>query len=76
MSGTKEQLEKRVDVYKKMSEKHIARHRNKDGQGETDEETKKRFEKRQKHLNRQIEKISRFLEKMEPKKGRDGQEIK
>ena len=75
MSGTKAQLEKRYKVYKKMAEKHLTRHLRKDKQGETDGETKVKFEKRQKYLNRQIEKIGSFLEGMEQKKGRGGQEI-
>jgi len=76
MSGTEEQLQKRLSLFKKMAEKHLARHRQKDEQGETGDDTKTRFEKRQKHLNRQIEKISGFLEGMEKKTGRNGEEIK
>jgi len=48
-SGTKEQLEKRLVIYRRMAEKHLARHRKKDQQGVADGETKRRFEKRQKH---------------------------
>jgi len=74
-SGTKEQLEKRLLVYRKMAEKHVKRHQKKDERGENDEGVQKRYEKRQRKLNRQIEKISNFLEKMEEKKGKDGREI-
>jgi len=75
MSGTKEQLEKRMNMYKRMAQKHVARHQRKDARNETDAQTNKRYEKRQKHLNRQIDKISAFLEGMEKKEGRNGQEI-
>jgi transposase len=75
MSGTGEQLQKRVETYKKMAEKHIARHQKKDAQGETDKESVERFEKRQKQLNDKMNKISNFLAGMEKKEGRGGQEI-
>ena len=75
MSGTEEQLEKRLGTYKKMAAKHIERHERKDAHGTADAETKKRFEKRQKQLNRRIEKISDFLETMKKKEGRTGEEI-
>jgi len=76
MSGTEEQLQRRLSLYKKMAEKHLARHQKKDAAGEADEAEKEHFESRQKHLNRQIEKISEFLEGMEKKTGRCGEEIK
>ena len=75
MSGTKEQLEKRHALYYKMAEKHLCRHRQKDELGEVDTETKAHFEKRQKYLHRQIEKLDNFLETMEVKIGRSGEEI-
>jgi len=75
MSGTKEQLEKRLTQYRKMAEKHLSRHRLKDESGESDAETKKHFEERQKHLNCRIEKLERFLENMEPRVGRGGDEV-
>jgi len=75
MSGTKEQLEKRLALYHKMAEKHVCRHRRKDELGEVDTETKEHFEKRQKYLHRQIEKLDNFLETMEVKIGRSGEEI-
>jgi transposase len=75
MSGTKEQLEKRLAVCRKMAAKHIERHGRRDARGEADEETKKRYEKRQRRLNRQIAKISDFLEQMEQKEGRNEKEI-
>jgi len=75
MSETEEQLKKRLAVYRKMAAKHIERHARKDAQGANDAKTRKHFEKRQRHLNRQIEKIGDFLEKMRKKEGRDGKEI-
>jgi transposase len=71
-SGTKEQLEKRVLLYRRMAEKHQLRHRNKDAQGETDSGTQKRYEKRQKHLARQIEMIDSFIQEMEQRTGNKG----
>jgi len=76
MSGTKEELEKRVKQYQKMAEKHIKRHEKKDEDGEMDKETEERFVKRQEHLAHQIEKINEFIEKMEAKEGQHGQELK
>jgi len=75
MSGTEKQLKKRLATYQKMAAKHIERHARRDAQGESDEGTEERFDKRQKHLNGQIEKIQKFLEKMKKKEGREGQEI-
>ena len=74
MSGTKKQLEKRMNTYKRMAEKHLSRHQKKDERGETNEKTEERFIKRQKYLSHQMEKIDNFLKKMEPKKGKDGRE--
>jgi transposase len=75
MSGTEEQLAKRLTIYRRMAANHIDKHERKDAQGINDAVTKKRFEKRQKHLNRQIEKISTFLEKMHKKEGLHVKEI-
>ena len=75
LSGTKEQLNKRLKLYQKMAEKHLLRHRSKDEQGETGTGEKDHFEERQKYLSRKIEKISNFLEKTEKKEGSGGQEI-
>jgi hypothetical protein len=75
MSGTEEQLTKRLANCRKMAQKHIERHARKDAQGESDAGTKKRFEKRQRQLNRRIATISAFLEKMEKKEGRKKAEI-
>jgi transposase len=75
MSGTKKQLEKRLSLYRKMSEKHLERHLKKDGSGEADARAKERFENRQKLLNRRIEKISVFLEETDEKTGKGGKEI-
>jgi transposase len=75
MSGTEEQLKKHLSACQKMAAKHIERHGRKDAQGMHDEETEKRYEKRQRHLNRKIETISSFLAKMEKREGRNGKEI-
>ena len=74
-SGTKEQLEKRLEMYRKMAQKHLKRHLEKDKQGETDEQEQQRFEIRQKHLQRQIEKLSNFVATMEDKIGKEGQAL-
>jgi transposase len=70
LTGTAEQLEKKLKVYRRMAEKHIEKHQRRDSLGEADERTVERYAKRQKHLNRQIEKISNFLENIEKKEGR------
>jgi hypothetical protein len=76
MSGTKKELEKHLEVVKKMAAKHIERNKARDAAGENNEETKRKYEERQKDLNNQIEKISNFLEDMEEKKGKRGTEIR
>jgi len=68
-SGTKKELEKKVEIYRRMAEKHVLKHIKKDGQTEMSKEEKKRYDKKQRHLNRQIEKINNFLKVIEPKKG-------
>jgi transposase len=75
MSGTENQLTKRLATYRRMAVKHIQRHERKDKQGASDEGTEERFKKRQKQINGRIEKISRFLDKMQKKEGRNAQEI-
>ena len=75
MSGTKEELRKRLGMFKKMADKHVAKHLKRDALGELRED-KRNYEKRQKHLKRQIDKISDFLETMEPKEGKNAAEIK
>jgi len=75
MSGTEKQLTKRLEVYRRMAAGHIQRHERKDKQGGIDGGTEERFKKRQELLNGRIEKISRFLAKMEKKKGRNAEEI-
>jgi transposase len=74
MSGTEQQLRKRLACCRKMAAKHIERHKRKDAQGADGAGAKERFEKRQVYLNRRIEKISSFLEGMKKKEGRDGKE--
>jgi transposase len=76
LTGTGEELKKRLGVYQKMAHRHIKRHQKKDEKGEVEEEGKRHYEERQGKLNRGIEKISNFLEKMEKKEGRNGKEIK
>jgi hypothetical protein len=75
MSGTKEELQKRLTMYKKMADKHVAKHLKRDALGELRED-QRNYEKRQKHLKRQIEKISDFLDTMKPKAGKCVEEIK
>jgi transposase len=75
MSGTQEQMRKRLAACRKMAGKHIQRHARKDAQGESDAWRRKHFEKRQRKLNLQIEKIGDFLEKMKKKEGQEGKEI-
>ena len=76
MSGTKEELEKKVEVYRRMAKKHVAKHLKQDAAGETGKEEKDRYKKRQEYLKRQVEKISGFLKTMEKKEGSRGREIK
>jgi hypothetical protein len=59
-----------------MAERHITKHQKRDKNEGTDEKAEKNYQRQQKHLNRQIEKISNFLENIELKKGRRGEEIK
>jgi transposase len=76
MSGTKEELEKRVELYQKMAKKHLEKHKKADERGELDEEVKRHFESRQKHLDRQIEKLSNFYYSMKEKPGKCVEEVK
>jgi hypothetical protein len=76
MSGTEEELKKRMEQYRRMAEKHIAKHRKLDESGGRDKEAKLRYEKRQKHLKAQIEKTRCFLDGMEKKEGKKNEEIK
>jgi phage anti-repressor protein len=76
MSGTKQELGERVEVYRKMAEKHLARHKEADERGEVDESCKQRFEKRQKELIRRMENISNFFNSMEGKPGKCVKEVK
>ena len=76
MSGTEEQFKERLCLFKKMADKHLARHQKKDAAGEAGEAEKEHFEERQKYLQGQMAKISGFLEGMEKKTGRNGEEIK
>jgi len=75
MSGTKEELKKRMEVYRRMAEKHLAKHQKND-EGGMDEERSRHYKERQKHLALQIEKVGKFLEEMEPKEGKQDKEIK
>jgi hypothetical protein len=75
MSGTKEELKKKLEMYRKTAEKHVAKHLKLDEQGKMDEETEKQYLRRQKKMAQHIEKISSFLDTMEPKEGKQGREI-
>ena len=75
LTGTAEDMGKRLKIYQRMAKKHIAKHKRQDEQGQTDDRTEKRYKERQKAINRQIEKISDFINTMERKKGKRGQEI-
>jgi transposase len=76
LTGTKEDLEKRLKIYRRMAEKHIAKHKRNDEKGHVDGETERRYRKQQKKLKRNIEKISNFLENIEIKEGRRVKETK
>jgi transposase len=76
MSGTEDELKKRLATCQKMSETHVERHKRKDAQGAVDENTQALFEKRQKSLRQKADKMAAFLGSMEKKIGSDGNEIK
>ena len=76
LSGTKAELERRLNVYRKMAGKHIAKHQRQDEREELNKETEKNYQKRQKKLNRQISKINNFLAVMKQKGGKQREEIK
>ena len=76
MSGTEEELKKKLDVYRRMAEKHIAKHSKEDGQAERGKETERRYQERQKQLHQKIENISNFLTTMKKKEGKHVEEIK
>ena len=70
LTGKKEDLEKRLKIYRRMAEKHIAKHKRHDEKGKNANETERCYRLQQKKLNRNIEKISNFLENIEIKEGR------
>ena len=76
MTGTAEELEKRLKLYRRMAENHIKKHQRRDATGETGKETERHFYEQQERLNRKIENLSGFLETMEKKESRRGKEIK
>jgi transposase len=76
LTGTAKELEKRLKVYQRMAENHVAKHRRQDERGMNDEETERHYHERQKQLDRQIEKISGFLETMEKKTGKKEKETR
>ena len=76
LSGTRDELEKKLNVYRRMAEKHIAKHRRHDDKREQDKKEEQRYRIRQRHLNMQIAKLDAFLENMDIKEGRKGKEIK
>jgi hypothetical protein len=59
-----------------MAEKHIAKHRRTDEQPEIDEETKRLYDERQKHLAREKERLTDFLATKKKKEGKHVDEIK
>ena len=65
LSGTEEELRKRLEVYGRMAEKHMAKHRKMDETVGQEEERERHYQERQKYLNRQVEKIRNFLEEVE-----------
>jgi exonuclease VII large subunit len=75
-SGSEAELKKRLEVYRRMAEKHVSKHRKQDEGGWEDKEAEKHYKERQKHLNRQMERISNFLEGMEKKSGKHIEEAK
>ncbi|MDR0323571.1 MAG: transposase, partial [Treponema sp.] len=76
LTGTEEELEKRLKIYKRMAQKHIEKHKRKDAAGEVDNETEQHYQEQQRKLNRKIEKMNNFLQTMEKKEGKRGKEIK
>jgi len=76
LTGRAEELEKRLRTYRRMAEKHVEKHKRQDEQGKEDKEMERHYQERQKKLNRQIEKISAFLENMEKKEGKRGKETR
>ena len=48
LSETKEELEKRLNVYRRMAEKHIAKHKRQDEREELNNESEMNYQKRQK----------------------------
>ena len=75
LSGTMKKLEKRLNVYKKMAEKHVEKHKRQDERGELTKESEENYHKRQKKLNIAIGKIDNFLKYMDKKLGVNGKEI-
>jgi hypothetical protein len=63
MSGTGEELEKKPGTYRRMAEKHAAKHVKQDRQTALEPENGRRYRERQKHLKRKIEKTSGFAGK-------------
>jgi transposase len=77
LSGTEEELRKKVGVYRRMALKHVAKHRKADKEEEGKKGTDERYEERQRQIQRQIEKVERFLESLEePRIGKQQQELK
>jgi len=76
MSGSEKELKERLEVYRRMAEKHVAKHRKQDEGGWPDKEAEAHYKERQERLSRQIEKISNFLEGMEKKEGKHVEEVK
>ena len=76
MTGTAEELGKRLKLYRRMAENHIKKHQRKDAAGETGKEPERHFQEQQERLSRKTENLSRFLETTEKRESRHGKEIK
>jgi transposase len=76
MSGTKAELEEKLEMYRKMAEKHTAKHRKLDESGGADAETTRHYQERRHILQSKIAKISGFLKGMEQKGGKRVEEVK
>jgi len=75
MTGKRKDLEKRLAIYRRMAEKHIEKHQRRDEAGDNSEASEKRYQERQRKLNKKIEALDNFIKTMKPKKGNGGKEI-
>ena len=75
-SGTKKELERRLEKCEKMAAKHLERHKRKDALGEIDAKAERLFKERQKDLSDKTAGLSGFLKAMQPREGKGGEEVK